>query len=159
MKKFLSVLTLLLMPLLAIASVEVDGICYNLNADTQEATVTSSDGGYSGNILIPSTITVDGTVYNVTSIGESAFWMCWNPTSLSIHRSVTNIEEYAFSDCRGLTSLTIPEGVTSIGDEAFANCSSLASIVWDSPLAVTQGKWGEGVSNNPNALLYVKSAE
>lgn len=55
--------------------------------------VTSySYGYYSGNVVIPSSVTYNETNYSVTTIGDSAF-----------------------EGCTGLTSITIPNSVTSIG--------------------------------------------
>ena len=115
MKQLLSILTLLLIPLLATATVEVDGIYYELDDDAQNATV-SRGSNYFGDIVIPATITVDEIVYNVTSIGGHAFSGSSGLTSVTIPESVTNIEYYAFFNCSGLTSVTIPESVTSIGE-------------------------------------------
>ena len=54
---------------------------------------------YSGNVVIPESVTYDGNTYSVTSIGSNAFY-----------------------ECTGLTSITIPNSVTSIGDDAFYDC-------------------------------------
>ena len=51
---------------------------------------------YSGNVVIPESVTYNGNTYPVTSIGSSAFYYC-----------------------SGLTSVTIPNSLTSIGDAAF----------------------------------------
>ena len=54
-------------------------------------------------IVIPS-------VYNgerVTSIGDSAFALCYRLTSVTIGDSVTSIGNYAFYDCSKLTSITV----------------------------------------------------
>ena len=71
---------------------EVDGIYYNKNADATSVTVTFRGNSYnahydeySGNVVIPSSVTYSGNTYAVTSIGERAF-----------------------SDCKGLTSISIP---------------------------------------------------
>ena len=82
----------------------------------------------SGDVVIPSTVTYNGTTYSVTSIGYSAFRGCSGLTSVTIPNSVTSIGEEAFSGCSGLTSVTIPNSITSIGNRAFSNCSGLTSI-------------------------------
>ena len=51
--------------------VEVDGIYYDISETT--ATVTYGDNEYSGDIVIPESITYNGSKYSVTSIGELAF--------------------------------------------------------------------------------------
>ena len=128
------------------------GVRYNITSYDEPRTASVASGNYvSGDITIPSTITVDGTDYTVTkiedqafcdctdlmsitipegvtTIGDAAFINCRNLTSVTIPESVTTIGEYAFNTCRGLTSVTIPEGVTKIGDLMFYGCSNLTSI-------------------------------
>ena len=65
---------------------------------------------------------------NVTSIGDGAFYDCYELTRVTIPNSVTSIGNHAFYDCSKLTSVTIPNSVTSIGDGAFAYCTCLTSI-------------------------------
>ncbi len=65
---------------------------------------------------------------SVTSIGNYAFFYCYNLTSVTIPNSVTSIGDYAFYICSGLTSVTIPNSVTSIGSSAFYGCSGLTSV-------------------------------
>ena len=64
----------------------------------------------------------------VTSIGDYAFWDCYDLASVSIPDSVTRIGSSAFSYCKSLTSVTIPNSVTSIGEGAFEDCTSLNGI-------------------------------
>lgn len=109
---------------------EADGIFYAVGSTTEAtATVVFGDAPYSGEVIIPSTVTHEGTTYRVTSIGEYAFYDCSNLASITLPESLTSIGEHAFSFCSSLTSIVIPEGVTSIGENAFTSCSSLASIV------------------------------
>ena len=82
----------------------------------------------SGDLIIPSTISYNGTTYSVTSIGEWAFSYCSGLTSITIGNSVTSIGNSAFEGCSGLTSITIGNSVTSIGKWAFAWCSELTSV-------------------------------
>ena len=108
--------------------VKVDGIYYNLISKAKTAEVTSGEEKYSAEVVIPSSITVEGQEYPVTSIGETAFRYCSSLTSITIPNSVRSIGESAFSGCSGLTSVTIPNSVTSIGFCTFCGCSGLTSI-------------------------------
>ena len=106
---------------------------YNITSDnTIEVTCYSNFINYnnyvSGDVVIPSSVTNNGTTYSVTSIGDDAFYYCSGLTSVTIPNSVTSIGNYAFYYCSGLTSVTFPNSVTSIGNSAFYNCSSLTSV-------------------------------
>ena len=102
--------------------VKIDGIYYNLNSEGKTAEVTSGGEKYRGKVVIPSSITVEGQEYPVTSIGRWAFQYCSGLTSVTIPNSVTSIGWDAFSDCYFLTSITIPNSVTSIRNGTFSNC-------------------------------------
>lgn len=109
--------------------IEVDGIYYNITSLTDlTVEVTSGDNEYSGDIVIPSTITYKSKTLTVTSIGHSAFMNCYNLTSVEIPNSVTHIASRAFWYCRSLTSIEMPCSVTSVGDAAFVNCSKLEEV-------------------------------
>lgn len=69
------------------------------------------------NLVIPSTIELDGIVRPVTSIGFGAFDRN-NLTSLVIPDSVTDIADYAFLGNK-LTNAVIPDSVNRIGNSAF----------------------------------------
>ena len=113
----------------------VDGIYYDFDATNLTATVTyrgSNSGSYAdeytGNVVIPATVTYGSNTYSVTSIGDLAFYGCSGLTSVNIPNSVTSIGESAFYECSGLTSVNIGNSVTSIGDQAFYGCSGLTSV-------------------------------
>ena len=108
---------------------------YNITSDnTVCVTYYSSDNDFqnnnyvSGAVVIPSSVTNNGTIYSVTSIGNDAFENCSGLASVTIPNSVTSIGEWAFWECSGLTSVTIGNSVTSIGYGAFSWCSSLTSV-------------------------------
>lgn len=76
----------------------------------------------------------------VTSIGTNAFSYCSALTSVSIPGSVTRIGDYAFFECQNLASISIPCSVRNIGENAFESCSSLTSVNIPNSVA-TIGKW------------------
>ena len=130
MKKLFLLLTLLLCTSMAWAyDVEVDGIYYNLNQSNKTAQVTyPSNNKYTGDKCIPEFISVEGTIYVVTSLGNWCFSGCTGLTSIDIPNSVTSLEDGCFEGCTGLTSIDIPNSVTSLGVSCFRGCTGLTSI-------------------------------
>ena len=124
MRKQLLLVLLALMPMIVSAEeVEIDGLWYNLIPKGQVAEVFRSLGtSYSGDIIIPETVTYEDVEYNVSSIAEKAFYSCSELTSINIPNSVNSIGDYAFSSCTNLTSITIPNSVTTIKSGSFQGC-------------------------------------
>ena len=110
---------------------DVDGIYYLATSKT-EAEVVSNPSKYTGEVVIPTEISVDDITYKVTRIGDYAFYSCRDLTSATIPNSVTSIGKYAFYFCDGLTSVTIPNSVTSIGNKTFLECRGLTSVTFES---------------------------
>ncbi len=106
---------------------EDNGIRYKIG-ENNAVTVVSRDAKYSGDVVIPSQVSYNGSNYDVTSIGSSAFEGCVDMTSVSIPGSVTTIGGAAFYYCTGLSTVDIPNGVTTIGEGAFSKCGDLASV-------------------------------
>lgn len=90
---------------------------------------------YVGDIVIPSTVTHEGKVYTVRSIGDAAFAFS-DLASVTIPATVTNIGAAAFVNCDALTSISIPNSVTHIGESAFEDCSALSSVSIGNGVAV-----------------------
>lgn len=129
MKKILFIFLAIMLPLFAEAdAVEIDGIYYNLISKAQIAEVTSNPDNYTGDIVIPPSISYDGVQYNVESVGKNAFYRCYNLKSVTIPNTVKIIDIYAFCQCSNLSSIVIPNSVETIGDRAFDQCYSLKSI-------------------------------
>ena len=98
----------------SIAVKNSDGVTiyYSWNNDKTKLSVCykgsdpySSTNSYTGKVVIPDSVTYNGTTYPVTSIGS-----------------------YAFFNCPGLTSIYIPNSVTYIGDVNFGNSPSLTEV-------------------------------
>ena len=135
---------------------EVGGITYKLISETA-VEVIAGTSKYTGDITIPSEVTIDGNKFTVSRIGEKAFYECTGLTSVVIPNSVTTIGSYAYS-CTGLTSVTIPNGVISIGHFAFYSCSGLASIaIPNSVTTIGNVAFGNTswYNKQPNGILYL----
>ena len=121
---FLAVATL---PLLA-ESVEINGIYYNLNNQTNTAAVTNqstSSDNYESlqpDVKIPEKITFNGNTYTVTEIEVSAFANCNTIESISIPATVSLIDTPApgsyqyqpFYACDKLKCVRLEDGDTPI---------------------------------------------
>ena len=146
----------------------VNGICYNKNGNKATVTylymyysgsIAIYESDYSGNVVIPETVTYDGSDYTVTAIGDRAFIGCTELTRVTIPETVTTIATNAFYNCSSLPSITLPHSISVINDYAFFNCSSLRSIICQSliPPTVNGNNVFHNVSTN-KVTLYVPLA-
>ena len=101
------------------------------------AVVTGYNGTISGDVTIPSTLTINGTKYTVKGIDNNAFSNCTKLTSVTIPNSVESIGSKAFYNCTGLGSLTVPKSVTSIGTDAFKGVNNVVNMS-----KIPDGQWG-----------------
>lgn len=109
---------------------KVGNIYYNFSGSeaevthiySPETTLFYNSDHYTGNVVIPPSVTYDNKTYSVTSIGNYAFVCCTSLTGVTIPNTVSEIGIGAFMGCIGLTSITIPNKVTSIRDLTFKEC-------------------------------------
>ncbi len=107
--------------------------------------------GYSGDIVVPETVDIDGVTYKVTEIAQDAFRNNTNITSITLSKNVEVIGETALQNCSNLTTITLSEGLKTIGvgalmgtaiseialpnslttilNQAFKKCSNLKTVV------------------------------
>lgn len=101
--------------------IQVDGIFYNLTGtSTVEVTFRGDDEDgwmyyseselYTGDVIIPSSITYNEKSYSVTSIGDDAFAGSKQMTTLSISSSIQVIGKGAFTLCNNLRSISVENG-------------------------------------------------
>ena len=124
-------------------AVEIGGIYYNLNSEDKVAEVTSNPDKYKGYVNIPESVTYEGVTYNVTVIGDYAFYDCSELTSIKIPDTVKSIGKEAYRYCTGAKSLILGNGVETIGSNAFYNCGQIPSVTIPSSLtAIGENAFG-----------------
>ncbi len=114
---------------------------YTYTVTDGEATITAVAYSISGDVVVPSTL----GGFPVTSIGDYAFYMHFDITSIEIPYGVTSIGDYA---CywTGIKSIEIPASVTSIGVYAF-----------DCDLGYTVDPLNTAYSSDENGVLFNKN--
>jgi hypothetical protein len=108
-----------------------DGIYYytpDRNGSEVEVAYHATDDGYQGNITIPATASYNNKTYQVTKIGEKAFYKSSALLSVALPSTVVDIGDRAFAYCNRLASVDIPGSVERIGEWAFCACSNLTSV-------------------------------
>ena len=65
---------------------------------------------------------------SVQTIGEWAFYSCYDLTSVSFPSSMRTVGDAAFKDCTGLNTMTAANGVETFGSGSFNGCTSLTTI-------------------------------
>ena len=106
----------------------VNGIYYNITGSNTVDVASDGENSYSGIVTIPSSVGYNGVTYQVTGIGNDAFYNCTDLDSVSIPPTVTAIRHDAFYNCSVLEHVTLPSGLTTIGDNAFHLCWNLRDI-------------------------------
>lgn len=95
-----------------------------------------------GDLVIPDSVTYNGTTYCVRDIGDSAFSYCSNLTSVTLPNSILFIGLYAFAHCSSLT-LTVPSSCIYIEEYAFFG---VLHIEYDG--TATGAPWGAQYMNS-----------
>lgn len=108
----------------------VDGIYYSSITGNTAMVIANEnvEAYYTGNVVIPSTVTYQGMTFDVVAIDDNAFDGCYDLASVVIGENVTAIGEQAFQGCVGLTSVTIGSNVASIASKAFNYCNALTTV-------------------------------
>ncbi len=103
----------------------------NRNCEVQYLYYMSEDNivAYEDELVIPKTVTHDGTTYNVTQINEYAFYECSNLTKVTIPESVTAIGPYSFYNCTSLVEVVLPNTISTIWEYTFYGCINLKEVI------------------------------
>lgn len=121
----------------SIGEAAFSGCLSNIYVDEGNASYSSVDGvlfNKDHTTLIAYPANREDTAYKipegVTSIGNWAFFSCWQLTDVTIPESVTSIGDYAFNWSGELNAITIAKSVTSIGRGAFSYCTGLKDVYY-----------------------------
>lgn len=111
--------------------ITVNGLKYR--AEGSDAFVYGYNESFNGVLDIEENININGKVYQVSAIGNSAFEGCSSITNVVLPEHITSIGDYVFSDCPNLTEATISTGV-KLAPHTFQKCSSLTTVSLPSDL-------------------------
>ena len=81
-----------------------------------------------GALIIPSSVTYQGVVYQVVSVGEFAFFWCDNLTSVTLSEGITALGRSSFKNCSAMTEVSISASVDSIKSQTFGLCGQLSDV-------------------------------
>lgn len=125
------------------------GLDYEVNEDGVTCTVTGMGVCNDTDVIIPEYI--DG--YQVTAIGNTAFWSKIFITSVTMPDSVVRIERSAFEECEQLKSITLSASLEIIGLHAFKDCKALVSIQLPDSLTLIDGGAFSGCSSLTELMI------
>ena len=97
----------------------IDGLfMYRLDTEAKTAELAKYNGSAT-EVSISESVTYEGVVYSVTSLGYKCFYFRSSLKSINIPSSVTSLGRSCFGGCSSLTSINIPSSVTSLGEYCF----------------------------------------
>ena len=85
-------------------------------------------------LTIPSSVTISGKVYKVTSVQAKAFYQNENIVSIAIGNNVTYVGKYAFYQCPNLETVKFGKRVSVISTCAFTQCPNLENVTLPSSI-------------------------
>ena len=95
--------------IISAAEFETEGICYSISGNSNTASVIGKNKSYTGNIVIPESVSFQGQVYEVVLIDDDAFYGCTDITSITLPPTIRCINESAFSGCINIESVYISD--------------------------------------------------
>lgn len=82
-----------------------------------------------GDLIIPDSVTYEGTTYPVSFIDACAFFNCDGLTSVHIPNTIVHISQFAFALCYSLSTINIPDGTSlNVGSFFCCNISTINSL-------------------------------
>lgn len=136
--------------------ITINGLKYICYKEDHTATVCGwTDKTVIKNLIIPSSITYNGTDYSVTSIGAYAFYVEGgndNIKTIKISEGIETIDPFAFCGLRFLESIELPSTLNSIGSAALAGSFYLKYVYInnDEPFEIESNVF----IDTPNDVVY-----
>ena len=122
-----------------------EGITYKVSGTTviiQKA--STAIGSYSGDLVIPETVSYNGKDYTVASASATAFKGNEAITSIQLPNTMNKFIKGQFSKCTNLKKANIPTAVTAFPGNVFEYCSSLEEITIPDNITVINGSQFNG---------------
>lgn len=106
-----------------------DNCIYGITDDkNHEVELCGPSQKYITILTVPATISCEGQIYKVTSIGKEAFYKNTKLKTVTIGNNVKSIENYAFYGCKNIISIKMGAQVEIISDSAFRKCTKLINV-------------------------------
>ena len=121
------------------------GVFYQVLPNQKDVAVIKpqNESIYTGNITIPTTITVDEKTYNVTHIGDYAFAGS-DISSVVLPEGLIEIGYESFRQCYNIKSIVIPASVLFISGNSFLFCFNLSSLTFKAKTKPIIGSYAFG---------------
>ncbi len=102
---------------------------YSYSTGDNKATVIQDDSYKElTEVSIPATATLGGKSYQVTAVGNNAFYGCSKLTSVTLPNGLVSIGKYSFYNIK-VKEITFPSTLKSIGDNAFYYCGQISTVI------------------------------
>ncbi len=137
MKRQLQLLAVLMLALCSLGAraattydFEVDGQYFKiLSADDKTVAFSrNTSAAYSGDIVIPASVTYDGVTYTVTEIYDQCWYGNSNVTSVTMPNTIVKMGYRVGHAANGMTSITLSPNITEIGEWAFRSNTKLTEL-------------------------------